>query len=74
MIILRALLLCTLLNTNAVDAQAHKPVAEVAKSYFDTYSKRKDFERFMTFYSDKAQFVDVIYGNNLKTKLKLKHF
>ncbi len=49
-------------------------LSQVVKEYFDTYSQRDDFDKFMTYYADNAHFKDIIYGNSLNGKAEIRNF
>jgi hypothetical protein len=44
------------------------------EEYFSVYSKRNDFERFMSFYAENAAFEDIVYGNTFKNKAQITEF
>jgi ketosteroid isomerase-like protein len=45
-----------------------------ARQYFDVYTKRQDFARFMGFYADNAVLEDMIYGHHAKSKAAIRAF
>ncbi|WP_372770158.1 nuclear transport factor 2 family protein [Pseudoalteromonas sp.] len=47
---------------------------ETVADYYDTYSKRTDFQNFMAFYDENAQLNDIIYGNSLNNKKDITAF
>lgn len=49
-------------------------LAKVVEDYFSIYSQRNDFESLMFFYSENAQFEDIIYGNSFSNKTEIKNF
>jgi hypothetical protein len=70
LLILFGILLSGCATTQKNDHQ----LTQVVEDYFSVYSQRTDFERFMAFYADNAQFNDIIYGNSLKNKAEIKDF
>jgi len=46
----------------------------VVQSYFSTYKQRKDFQKFMSFYAQEAELMDVIYGIHQKGKSEVRRF
>jgi len=49
-------------------------LSQTVDEYFRVYSERNDFESLMSFYSNKAHFEDIIYGNHLKNKAEIRSF
>jgi len=49
-------------------------LSQTVDEYFKVYSERNDFESLMSFYSNKAHFEDIIYGNHLKNKAEIRNF
>ncbi|WP_235839725.1 nuclear transport factor 2-like protein [Cognaticolwellia mytili] len=54
--------------------QNHNELLQIVGDYFNVYSQRDDFKRFMSFYADNAQFEDIIYGASFETKQEIKEF
>lgn len=67
-------LLIILLLSGCVSTSKNIKLTQVVKGYFDIYSKREDFNKFMTYYADNAQFKDIIYGNSFKNKVAIGNF
>jgi hypothetical protein len=42
--------------------------------YFDTYAHRKDFDKFMAFYTKQAILKDVVYGVELHGRKEIRNF
>ena len=57
-----------------VSTGQNNKLAQVVKGYFETYSQRDDFKKFMNYYADNAQFKDIIYGNSLNGKAEIRNF
>ena len=74
--LLFSLLLTILLSSCVVtnSAKSHVSVAMTVEEYFSVYSKRNDFERFISFYAENATFEDIVYGNTFKNKIQIKEF
>jgi len=74
--LLLSLLLTLLLSSCVVtnSAKSNVSVAMAVEEYFSVYSKRNDFERFMSFYAEDAAFEDIVYGNTFKNKIQIKEF
>lgn len=68
------ILIVFILSGCASTSNNHNALSEVVNDYFSVYSQRNDFERFMSFYDNNAQFEDIIYGNSLKNKKEIKSF
>ncbi len=49
-------------------------LSQAVDEYFRVYSERNDFESLMSFYSSKAHFEDIIYGNHLENKAEIRNF
>ncbi len=60
--------------TGCVSTKQNNKLPQVVKEYFDTYSQRDDFKKFMTYYAENAQFKDIIYGNSLQGKDAIREF
>ncbi|WDE01634.1 hypothetical protein [Thalassomonas actiniarum] len=54
--------------------RSHPTVADIAKDYFHVYAQRSDFDVFMSFYGENAQFNDIIYGHHAKNKTEIANF
>ena len=67
-------LLIVLLLNGCVSTSKDNKLTQVVSDYFDTYSKREDFNKFMTYYADNAQFEDIIYGNSFNSKVEISNF
>lgn len=61
-------------NDSSHDDLARSNLAQVAQDYFNVYSQRNDFERFISFYANNAKFEDIIYGNSFDNKTEIKGF
>ena len=57
-----------------VETVQNEALKKVVEEYFATYSTRKDFSRFMSFYSENAVLDDVIYGARFEGKDSIAHF
>ena len=71
--IILSLLIALLLNGCASTNKCNK-LPQVVNDYFDIYSKRIDFNKFMSYYADNAQFRDIIYGNSFNSKVEIRNF
>jgi hypothetical protein len=67
-------LLILLLLNGCVSTSKNNNLPQVVNDYFDLYSKRNDFNKFMTYYADNAQFKDIIYGNSFSNKVEIRKF
>jgi hypothetical protein len=67
-------LLIVLLLNGCVSTSKDNKLPQVVSDYFDTYAKREDFNKFMTYYADNAQFEDIIYGNSFNSKVEISNF
>ena len=67
-------LLIALLLSGCVSTSKSNKLPQVVNDYFDIYSKRDDFNKFMTYYADNAQFKDIIYGNSFNNKVEIRSF
>jgi hypothetical protein len=71
--IILSLLIALLLN-GCVSTSKNNKLSQVVNDYFDIYSKRDDFNKFMTYYADNAKFKDIIYGNSFNSKVEIRSF
>lgn len=71
--IILSLLIVFLLN-GCFSLSKNDQLPQVVNDYFDIYSKRDDFNKFMTYYADDAQFKDIIYGNSFNGKVEIRNF
>ena len=71
--IILSLLIILLLN-GCVSTSKNNRLTQVVNDYFDIYSKRDDFNKFMTYFADNAKFKDVIYGNSFNSKVEIRNF
>jgi len=71
--IIISLLIVLLLNGCASTSKNNK-LPQIVNDYFDVYSKRNDFNKFMTYYAENAQFKDIIYGNTFNNKVEIRNF
>ncbi|KGJ93671.1 hypothetical protein ND2E_2164 [Colwellia psychrerythraea] len=71
--IILSLFIIFILNACA-STHENNQLPQVVKEYFDTYSQRDNFKKFMSYYADNAQFKDIIYGNSLQGKDEIKEF
>lgn len=55
-------------------AQSSVSIEETARTYFEVYAQRSDFERFMNFYASDAVVRDIIYGNEVAGKDDIRKF
>lgn len=67
-------LLIVLILNGCVSTSKDNKLPQVVSDYFDTYAKREDFNKFMTYYADNAQFEDIIYGNSFNSKVEISNF
>lgn len=59
---MRVSLLVVVLCFAGVGCFAEDQTLTTANKYFETYSSRKDFDRFMSFYAKDAILKDIVYG------------
>jgi len=52
----------------------NEALEKTVKDFFATYSERKDFDKFMSFYSNQAVLDDVLYGTRCEGKDSIAHF
>ncbi len=71
--IIPILLFLVLISGCAAISESNK-LSKVAEDYFDTYSKRIDFKKFMAFYADNAHLKDIVYGNSFQNKVEIRNF
>ncbi|WP_440873657.1 nuclear transport factor 2 family protein [Thalassotalea sp. PLHSN55] len=71
--IIISLLIVLLLNGCATTGKSNS-LAQVVKDYYEVYSKREDFNKFMAYYADNAKFQDIIYGNSYNNKAEIRSF
>lgn len=57
-----------------VPVRSTTSVEDTARSYFEVYARRSDFDRFMNFYAQDAVVSDVIYGNEVAGKANIREF
>ena len=67
-------LLIALLLSGCISTNKSNKLPQVVNDYFDIYSKRDDFSKFMTYYADNAQLKDIIYGNSFNNKVEIRNF
>jgi hypothetical protein len=71
--IILSLLIALLLN-GCASTNKYNKLPQVVNDYFDIYSKRIDFNKFMSYYADNAQFKDIVYGNSFNSKVEIRNF
>ena len=67
-------LIVLILNGCASTYKNSNNLSQVVEDYFSIYSQRNDFEGLMLFYSENAQFEDIIYGNSFSNKIEIRKF
>lgn len=71
--IIQSLLIVVILN-GCASLNKSSQLSQVVSDYFDTYSKRNDFNKFMAFYADTAHLKDIVYGNSFDNKMEIRNF
>ena len=67
-------LLFVLLLSGCVSTSKVDRLPQVVSDYFDVYSKRDDFNAFMSYYAENAQFRDIVYGNSFNGREEIRNF
>lgn len=73
---MKAFVLLALLSLLSMSTSSAKqtPLATTAKQYFQVYAQRNNFNEFMSYYADDAQFIDMIYGIELNNRQQIAEF
>ena len=63
-----------LLITGCHSFRGNSLIENASRGYFETYSARKDFDKFIGFYAEEAILKDIVYGVELKGIKEISEF
>ena len=73
-VLIRNFLMIITLWFLGVGCFAQDLIQEAVSGYFETYSSRKDFDKFMQYYAGDAVLKDVVYGVEVHGQEKIRNF
>ena len=67
-------LVCYLILLAGCTHNSQVNIKPVVKDYFTVYAQRQDFDKLLSFYDEKAQLEDLVYGHHAKSKTDIEQF